>query len=287
MIENTVLEVKTGSEDGIELAPEEWQQLKPFKTLAPRIETGSDKPQFVIDTLNLVNNADLEESNPMGISIFANAIDVLQTIDIIYDSFGNEYDLGRKRVFVAPEMIRNVDGSPAFDTDDTVFYKMPDGYSGEDGLIHELDMNIRAEDHEKGINDNLNYLSVKCGFGTERYRFDKGGVKTATEVISVNSDMYRTLVKHENVLNDVLVELVQIIIRLGNVIGYGLDEEQEIQIRFDDSIIEDAESERKQDMADISIGAMQLYEYRMKWYGEDEATAKSMVVNQPAEEVIE
>mgnify|MGYP006914989908 CR=1 FL=1 len=60
-----------------------------------------------------------------------------------------------------------------------------------------MDMQIRTESHSKAINDDLNYLSLKCGFGTERYRFDSGQAKTATEVISENSDMYRMLKKHE------------------------------------------------------------------------------------------
>ena len=70
-------------------------------------------------------------------------------------------------------------------------------------------MDLRADEHSKAINDDLNYLSLKCGFGTERYRFDSSGVKTATEVISENSDMYRMLKKHEIILEDVLKELIQ------------------------------------------------------------------------------
>ena len=37
------------------------------------------------------------------------------------------------------------------------------------------------------------------------------------------------------------------------------------------------ETERKQDLQDVSVGAMPLWEYRMKWYGEDEKTAKSKI----------
>ena len=40
----------------------------------------------MIDRLNIVNNADEDESNPMGIAIYANAIDVLKKLDIEYDS---------------------------------------------------------------------------------------------------------------------------------------------------------------------------------------------------------
>ena len=44
-----------------------------------------------------------------------------------------------------------------------------------------------------------------------------------------------------------------------------------------DSILTDEETERKQDMADVAAGFMHHWEYRMKWYGEDEETAKANV----------
>lgn len=287
VIENNVLECQTGSREGKELKEEEWKQLKPFRNLSTRVETGSSEPQFTIDRLNIVNNADEDESNPMGIAIYANSIDILKKLDIEYDSYNNEFDLGRKRIFVAPEMIRNIDGNPAFDPEDTVFYQLPDNYDKDkEGLIKEINMDLRSEQHSKAINDDLNYLSLKCGFGTERYKFDSSGVKTATEVISENSDMYRMIKKHEIILEDVLKELIQIIIRLGIVLGNPLNPDTEITIDFDDSIIEDKQAERQSDRQDVSMGAMPLWEYRAKYYGETEEKAKASV-EQPEDTVIE
>lgn len=284
VIENTVLECVAGSREGKELKPEEWKAIAPFAMLAPRMDTGLDFPQFVIDRLNIVNNADTVESSPMGVAIFANSIDILKKLDIEYDSYCNEFDLGRKRIFVAPEVLKNSDGSLAFDPEDTTFYMLPEDYldrgTGSREMIKEINMELRAEQHSKAINDDLNYLSLKCGFGTERYKFDSSQVKTATEVISENSDMYRMLKKHEIILNDSLQELIRIIIRLGIVLGNPLNPEAEIVIDFDDSIIEDKEAQRTQDLQDVSIGAMSLAEYRSKWYGETLEVAKTKVHEQ-------
>ena len=41
VIENTVLKSMSGSQEGTELKEEEWRQLKPFKNLAKRTNTGS------------------------------------------------------------------------------------------------------------------------------------------------------------------------------------------------------------------------------------------------------
>lgn len=284
LIENTVLECISGSQEGKELSENEWKELKPFSSLAARIETGSAEPQFVIDRLNIVNNADEDETNPMGVAIFANAIDILKQLDTTFDSYDNEFSLGRKRIFVAPEMLKNINGTPAFDPDDTVFYKLPEDYAEkQDGKsIVEVNMELRSEQHSKAMNDGLNYLSLKCGFGTERYKFDGTGVKTATEVVSENSDLYRMIKKHEIILESAIKELVHIIIRLGIVTGEALNPDTEITVDFDDSIIEDKQAERNTDRQDVAIGAMALWEYRAKWYGETEEQAKA-AVQQPAE----
>lgn len=270
VIENSVVENTTGA--GRELTPEQWEEIPEFSGLAERIETGSDKPLFIIDRLNMVNNADEDSTNPMGVSLFANALDVIRKLDLEYDSYANEFSLGRKRIFVAPEFLSNSNGSPVFDPNDTVFYELPDDYfknAESKEAIREVNMELRIEEHSKAINDDLNWLCLKCGFGTDRYKFEGGGVKTATEVISENSDMYRSLTKHELVLERVLIQLIQTIIRVGISIGItGLNESTDITIAFDDSIIEDKGTERQTDRQDVSMGAMSVAEYRAKWYGE-------------------
>ncbi len=268
VIENMVVENTTGS--GKELTPEQWEEIPAFSGLAGRIETGSDKPQFIIDRLNTVNNADEDSTSPMGVSLFASAIDVLRKIDLEYDSYANEFSLGRKRIFVSPELLSTGEGNPTFDPDDTVFYELPEDYFKETReAMHEVNMELRIEEHSRALNDDLNWLSLKCGFGTQRYRFEAGGVKTATEVISENSDMYRSLRKHELVLGRVLVQLIRTVIRTGAGTGVpGLKEDTDITVQFDDSIIEDKATERKEDRQDVAMGAMSLPEYRAKWYGE-------------------
>lgn len=268
VVENSVVLASDGA--GRDLTEEEWNQIPYFRGLAPRVETGSDKPQFVIDKLNIANNVDEDDTNPMGVSIYANACDVLSKIDLEYDSYASEFSLGRKRIFVAPEMLTDLNGSQVFDPNDTVFYQLPeDFFKDTKEAMHEVNMNLRVTEHEDAINNDLNLLSFKCGFGTQFYRFERGNVATATQVISENSDLYRSVCKHEIILEDVLKDLIRVIIRLGNASkAGGFNEDTDITIDFDDSIIEDSSAERAEDRQDVSIGAMRLEEYRAKWYGE-------------------
>lgn len=244
-----------------------------FETMPAVVHTGSREPQFVLDRLNLANNADI--SLPMGIAVYANAIDQLMGVDVAYDSYVNEFVLGKKRILVQPEATKDLDGEPVFDANDLAFYVLPEDRAGE-SLIKEIDMSLRTGEHRAGIQDMLNSLSAKCGFGENHYRFDREGVLTATQVVSENSTLFRTVKKHEIVLEQTLRELARCILRMGNAyMNAGLDEDVEISVDFDDSIIEDKGAEFARDMQMLSAGVLAPWELRAKWLNEDEATAKA------------
>lgn len=270
---NYVIENRIYRYDNEQLADEQLVNVKGFENIPPVVHTGRDKRQFVIDRPNIANNVNY--LLPTGIAVYANAIDVLQGVDIAYDSYVNEFKLGKKRIMVKPSAAQYLDGTPAFDPDDVVFYVMPE--DTEDGaVVTPIDMTLRTAEHNTGIQDQLNILSSKCGFGETYYRFDGGSVATATQVISENSTMFRTIKKMEIVLEQALVELCRILLRLGNTaMNAGLNEDVEISIDFDDSIIEDKQTDFSRDMQLLSAGIMNDWEFRMRWMNEDEATAKA------------
>lgn len=270
---NYVIENRIYRYDNEQLADEQLVNVKGFENIPPVVHTGSDKRQFVIDRPNIANN--INYLLPTGIAIYANAIDVLQGVDIAYDSYVNEFKLGKKRIMVKPSAAQYLDGTSAFDPDDVVFYVMPE--DTEDGaVVTPIDMTLRTSEHNTGIQDQLNILSSKCGFGETYYRFDGGSVATATQVISENSTMFRTIKKMEIVLEQALVELCRILLRMGNTaMNAGLNEDVEISIDFDDSIIEDKQTDFSRDMQLLSAGIMNDWEFRMRWMNEDEATAKA------------
>lgn len=152
----------------------------------------------------------------------------------------NEFVLGRKRIMVPISMARRqmeADGisSPTFDPDDTVYYLLPEDKNGNNQLT-EVDMSIRAQEHELGIQKSLDLLSLKVGMGAGRYKYDTGGVKTATEVISDKSDLYQNRQKHCIVIADVIINMVRAVSFLDT--GGAID----ATVDFDDSIIEDSNS---------------------------------------------
>lgn len=247
--------------------------VKQLSNVPPKVHTGFKKPQFVIDRLNIANNVD--NTIPMGIPAFANAIDQLKGVDVAYDSYVNEFQLGKKRVMVRPGAVKDLQGNPIFDPNELYYYVLPEDTT-DGNIIQPIDMTLRTAEHSTGIQDMLNALSSRCGFGENHYRFDSGSVSTATQVISENSTMFRTIKKHEIILKNVLTELCRIVLRLGNsIMGKGLNEDVETSIDFDDSIIEDKQTDFSRDMQMLNAGIMNDWEFRARWMNEDEATAKA------------
>ena len=235
--------------DNILIDKDTGKELTLPEDMESHVDTGSEIPFFQIIRPNIINNLDLD--CPMGISIFANAIDQIKGCDLVYDSYMNEFTLGRKRLIVPLSMARIMmeqrsdepsggrDGaapvttfSPIFDPNDTVFYAYQ-AAEGSEQKLTDINMEIRSDEHTAGINEALDLLSLKCGLGTGRYRFENGVVKTATEVISEDSDLFRNLKKNEKILESAIIGLVK---AMAAIEGKQIDE---ITVGFDDSIIED------------------------------------------------
>ena len=225
--------------------------------------------QFQILMPNIVNNIDM--GSPMGISVFANAIDALRGVDTVYDSLINDFNIGRSRVLVPMKYatIQQVaDGTkkPVFDTNDTVFYVFESSNENAKMKFHQPD--IRADQHVIGLNRALSLLSDKCGLGNDRYRFEGSGLQTATQVISEKSELYQNVQKHEILLRKALYGMV---VTVGALLG---QDPGEVSIVFDDSIIEDKAARKAQFISEINAGIRQAWEYRVEFLGEDERKAR-------------
>lgn len=268
VIENSIYRIENES-----LSDASLKDVPGFERIPPVVHTGSDKRQFVIDRLNIANN--LDYLLPVGIPVFANAVDVLRGIDCAYDCYINEFENGPLILAVKMAATKWEDGQPSIDDNDRRFYLLEEDATGGN-VITPISPQLRTAQLNVGLQDMLNLLSSKCGFGETYYRFNGGSVATATQVISENSTMFRTIKKHEIVLEQVLIELCRILLRLGNIaMNANLKEDVEISIDFDDSIIEDKATNFARDMQLLAAGILNDYEFRAKWMNEDEETAKA------------
>ena len=236
-------------------------------------DTKSNIPWFSIITPNICNNIDSE--SPFGISVYANSIDTLKSLDNAYDGLDNEVTIGRRRTFVAEEMLTYDEGEQrmVFDPNDISVYRMPKGFN-KDSMIEHDDADLRTSSYIDAANYQLNILSSKVGFGNERYKFDGQAIQTATGVISENSDMFRTIKKHEQVLENSLTTIVRAIAYASSAFGNQLIDATKVTIDFDDSIIEDRGAEQVRAMQEVSQGLRSKVSYMTKHQGLNEEQAQ-------------
>lgn len=277
IIENVLLMLDSQSDSFEKVS---FKQIPGYESVKPKVLTKSQLKPFIVDRLNITNN--IKNDSPLGIAIFANALDTNMHIDDVFDSYNNEFVLGKKRLMVAPEAMNIRTGQPVFDPKDVVYYQLPESITKEGTpFIKEIDFQLRAQDHEVALNSALNRFSVQCGLGESFYKFE-GGTVTATQVISENSKAFRSVNKHEVILDAVLIDLIRLIVDVAARNGVkSLKKDADITVTFDDSIIEDKDVEVKRRMAEVSAGLLKPETYMAWRYGKTEEEVKEMMPDMP------
>lgn len=242
------------------------------------LPTKCETPTFAVVRPALDN--DLVDFSPYGVSVFNTAIDAIQSVDLAYDAIFNEIDLGKMRV-ILPDIFFEVDHDSKghkraipFGKEDALLWRK---VASNEEKITEFAPSLRTESQVRAYRTALQTLGDNCGFGLSYFDIDdSGGIKTATEVSSDNSQLMRSIREHENLLGDAIVQISRAVLACSPLIGVSLPEPGDITVQFDDSIITDTAAEKAQDMAEVGV-TMNAWEYRVKWYGEDEETAKANV----------
>ena len=235
-------------------------------------DTKNNVPWFRLFEPLLTNN--LFKNSPFGISHFANAIDVMKTVDIDFDEFKNEVKDGRKRTFASADMFTYEDGTQklVFDPNDTDIYMLPKG-ANKDDFIQSDTSNLRVNDQIAALNTSLNILGNKVGFGENHYHFDGTNLSTATAVIASNSKMARRMKKLQIGYESAIYDLIKAVCYASTAFGkYNINTE-DMAIAFDDSIIEDKESESIRALREYQAGLISGAEYRERIFGETEEIA--------------
>jgi len=276
VIRNELYESKNQGDLGVKV---------PLTTLYPDLEEevwikDISRPLFVYFKPNTANNLDL--SSPLGISLYANSLDALKSLDIAFDSFQREFVLGKKRIIVPTSAIKTVvdpiSGMPHryFDSTDEVYEAMK--FDDGDQSIKDISVELRVEEHTAAINALLNYVSMQVGFSSGAFSFDGQGVKTATEVVSENSKTFRTKQSHETIIEDGIRDLVDIIIEIAALYDeFESTDKYEVTVTFDDSIAEDQTAEINKQVTLVMNGLTTKKLAIMKIHGVSEEEAKRIV----------
>lgn len=224
-----------------------------------------------------------DDNSPLGMSIYAPALNTLHGLDIMFDSLQREFVLGKKRI-IAPAramhaaVINNGEmPQKYFDADDEVWEALATD-NPDDLKIYDNSVDLRVTPHIDGINGDLSILCAQIGFDPGTLSFDATrGLKTATEVISENSKTFSTIKANEtNILRPALTDMVHAIFdlaarygltwkgqKVADLIAGGYD----VSVMFDDSIIEDKAAELNKGVMLVGANLMSKRNFMIKVLG--------------------
>lgn len=245
----------------------------------PFLETFSKIPYFTILKPNIVNN--ISKNTPLGISVYANAIDNLKGTDTAYDACIREVITGQRIIFFNKMLLMTDDSGKSIVPNDCKQSYMQ--FFGDDAFdvkefIKEFHTTLNTEALNKELQNQLNMLSLKCGLGAHYYNFTQDGVTTATEYIGERQDFQRNAVKNAGFVTSAVRILVKAILSAGRqFLNANVNPESKVVVTIPDNILVDDTALRAQDREDVNSGLMTKVEYRMKWYNETLETATAAV----------
>ena len=222
----------------------------------------------------VANNID--DNSPLGVSIYGNAMETLRALDICFDSFVREFRLGKKRIIVPARMIKTVvdpvSGKSVryFDATDETYEALstddPDSLKIQDNSVE-----LRVEEHVAGINAFLNIFCLQVGLSAGTFSFDaKGGLKTATEVVSENSKTYKTVKNFQNMVTPAIKTLVDNIIMVagfydvqyeGVSIAREAEKGYEVSVVLDDGITQDRQTNINEGITLVNSRLMSKFKF--------------------------
>lgn len=272
--------------DPIPLAQTKWADL--LDETPPILKGGNerlDSPMYGVFRTPSANNIDL--SSPLGMPIYAEAIEEMKDLDIAYSrNAGEIYD--SEKIILADDRLmfdsgKNLNGRVA-DVKLPHYVKNVFGNSPEE-FYQEITPQLNTDTRLSGINALLSQIGYKCGFSNGYFVFNESsGIQTAT---GVEAEQQRTVQfikdvrdKLESCLNDAIYAL-NVYADLYSLAPVGT---YEVVYDFGD-ILYSHEADKQQWYAYAVQNRIPFWYYLMKFEGFTEEEARALVEEaQPKEE---
>ena len=256
------------------------------------LQLGEIKPFSVMINAE-VNN--IENMEGYGLPKIYNSIPLFKAVDLCYSILYGDLDKGEKIVFIN-EMLsclkinRNGEAELTSQQKD-LFVLLGERLPEQDSIIKEYNPEIRVDQITKAFELVLSLLSMEFGYGSKKYTFENGQIKTATEYIGTKQDAMQELNKQRKQATDYIEDIIHAAMWFSNQFSgtnYNLDES--LSIEFDDSYVEDKQAKLEAMRADaLSFPEVPILKvwYMMEKYNipEDEAKKYMQYTDEPIDDV--
>lgn len=272
-IENTCYHSSSESAIGLQCSLDnvpEWESIEPGPVTYP----GMKKNDYGYFRVPLHNRVD---GSACGVSIFSEAEELIRQADVQYSRLDWEYNSGERAVHVDERALRHRNGGRVYTpVGKQRLYRGLNLEQNTGDLYKEYSPAMRDEAYIRGLEKIFRSIEFVVGLAYGDLSNAVETNKTATEIKASKQRKYNRVSAIQDNLRDCLADFVDAMAFYNDV--YTTD--YEFSCLFSDSILVDEETERDQDRKDVSMGVMSLVQYRMKWYQEDEETARANLPEQ-------
>jgi len=251
-----------------------WAGIDPEVYIRPKNAGGAiNNPLYGVFTMPEANNIDLD--SPLGMAIFANAIEELADLDVAYSrnteeiKDSNTIELideallhkegKRGKLRTLPSHVHNVFGN------------------GVDSFYQQIDRPLKTEQRIAGINNLLSFIGYKCGFSEGYFVLDrKTGLVTATQV---EADDRRTIQLIKDIRDNLKIAIEDTVYAMDRLADlYKETPAGTYKIDFDFGDITYNEDEDRNRWYQLMMqGLVPKWYYLMKYEGLGEDEAKALV----------
>ena len=260
----------------------------PWKGLIPDAGVENlDKPLFAVFKTPMANNIDPD--SPLGMSIFAEALEELKDLDTAYSrNTGEIFD--SERIVLADDRLM-FQGSIK-DSDGNVirkYLKKPRYVKnvlseGAENFYQEINPNLNTDIRIKGINNILSILAYKCGYSNGYFSFDSmTGIQTATGVEASQQRTIQFIKDVRDKLKMTMDDLIYAIDKYADLYDLAPVGVYQVEYGFGD-ICYNYEEDKKTWWGYVQAGKVPAWMYFVKFENMSEDEAKAMQAEMDAAE---
>ena len=264
----------------IDIEKSPWAGLSEETTV-----TGTDRMLFGVFRMPNANNVDID--SPMGLPVFADALEELKDFDIAYSRNAVEIEDSKRTVIIDSDRLLSTGGRIGTGNKNALikeyelprFVKAVEG-TGQGDIYHEINPTLQTGVRIQGINALLSQIGFKCGFSNGYFVFnEKSGLVTATQVESADRRTLQLVNDIREQLKHCLDDLIYALDRFADAYDLSARGTYEVVYKFADLTLNEDE-DRMRWYSYVTQGLIPFSEYLIRFEGMTEEEANKISIQQ-------
>ncbi len=243
------------------------------------------QPMIVEFRNHAVNKID---GSPVPVPIIAGAEDLIKAADLQFERINWEQEAGEMRVFADRDLFQKRqkrDGTSVRTQMTPALYRLlvqTEGDGAADGKkITEHAPALRTAQQIEAFQQILRRIELTCNIGKGTISDMESTIQTATQYSGGRAELFAIVDKIEDEIEAKYHRCAEVFAHMAAAYGLGANNANITVTWNDDSTRKDMTAAKTMAINEINAGVKNKWEFRRDFYGEDEATAKANVPEQP------